>query len=167
MKSELKELGEKMQYGDEDEIVVHEKNWKKDIAMELINVFGDYSNKNFIDLIWDISQLGFDSPREVQVIIDSNMITFCSVGSVSFVSFDGQEDELTKGKRLTLPLKCWLHTHPFGRAYFSGTDQKTVNTWRLFLEDAIVIGNNETARINLKEGYSQITHYGYAGDEEE
>jgi hypothetical protein len=83
------------------------------------------------------------------------------------VSFEGQEKELTEGKRLKLPMKCWIHTHPFGEAYFSGTDQKTINTWRMFLEDAIVIGFMQTARVNIKEGYTQITHYGYLGDEEE
>ncbi len=162
--------GEIMEYGDElmdNEIIQKNPKWQEHIAIALKNANGNYAHKSFTDLIWEISSHNFDSPREVQVIVDANENTFCSVGSVSFVSFEGQEDVLTKGNRMTLPLKCWLHTHPFGRAYFSGTDQRTVNTWRLFLEDAIVIGFEETARINLKEGYSQITHYGYLGDEEE
>jgi hypothetical protein len=151
----------------EKEMIELDPKWKENIVIALDNCYGDYTCKSFLDTIWNISQHAFDMPREIQVIIDSNGNAFCSVGTPGFVSFEGQEDELTKGERLTLPMKCWIHTHPFGEAYFSGTDQKTINTWRMFLEDAIVIGFMQTARVNIKEGYTQITHYGYLGDEEE
>ena len=44
---------------------------------------------------------------------------------------------------MKLPVKCWFHTHPFGSAYFSGTDWNTVNTWNLVMEKAYVIGGDE------------------------
>jgi hypothetical protein len=149
------------------DILVKDPDWKQQIAVSLDYCDGDYTSKSFLDTIWNISQNSFDIPREIQVIIDKNGDTFCSVGTPGFVSFEGQEDELTKDKRLNLPMKCWIHTHPFGEAYFSGTDQRTINTWRMFLEDAIVIGFMQTARVNIKEGYTQITHYGDVGVEEE
>ena len=156
-----------MEMNKEMDSIEVDKKWKETIVIALDNCYGDYTCKPFLDTIWSISQHAFDMPREVQVIIDSNGNAFSSVGTPGFVSFEGQEDELTKGERLTLPMKCWIHTHPFGEAYFSGTDQKTINTWRMFLEDAIVIGFMQTARVNIKEGYTQITHYGHLGDEEE
>ena len=44
---------------------------------------------------------------------------------------------------MTLPIECWIHTHPFGRAYFSGTDWNTIRTWEPVMNYAIVLGDNE------------------------
>ena len=61
----------------------------------------------------------FDSPREVQVIVDAKDDLYISVGTFGFVSFKDQEEQLGGMK---LPLKCWIHTHPFGQAFFVVVD---------------------------------------------
>tara|TARA_R100001163_G_C5001310_1_gene150343 strand:+ start:102 stop:587 length:486 start_codon:yes stop_codon:yes gene_type:complete len=96
-----------------------------------------YKRDNFLEKIWEMSMEAFDSPREVQVVIDSNNRLFISFGTFSFVSFS--EDPVG----MKLPVKCWIHTHPFGKAYFSGTDMTTINTWRTRMLSAIVLGDNE------------------------
>ena len=73
---------------------------------------------------------------EVQVVIDSNNRAHISSGSAGYVSF------LKEPKKMKLPVKCWFHTHPFGSAYFSGTDWNTVNTWLPLMEKAYVIGGD-------------------------
>lgn len=71
---------------------------------------------------------------EVQVVIDSNDTCHVSTGSAGFVSF-------TKNPvGLKLPVKCWIHTHPFGSAYFSGVDWATVNAWEPLMKTAYVLG---------------------------
>ena len=42
-----------------------------------------------------------------------------------------------------MPIKCWIHTHPFGKAYFSGTDWNTINTYEPIMDSAIVLGGVE------------------------
>ena len=44
---------------------------------------------------------------------------------------------------MKLPIKCWIHTHPFGRAYFSGIDWTTVSTWKTHMKEAYVLGGEE------------------------
>ena len=75
----------------------------------------------FHKAIWDMSLTAFDKPREVQVVIDGNDNLFISVGTPGFVSFGGQNEQ-THGMKF--PLKEWIHTHPFGRAYFSMRSEK-------------------------------------------
>ena len=96
-----------------------------------------YKRDAFLEKIWKMSVTAFDSPREVQVVVDSNNKLFISFGTFSFVSF---QEEPTG---LKLPIKCWIHTHPFGKAYFSGTDMKTISTWKTQMLSAIVLGYNE------------------------
>jgi hypothetical protein len=48
---------------------------------------------------------------------------------------------------MSLPIKCWIHTHPFGAAYFSGVDWGTVNVWKSLMHEAYVLGG--------------VEHYGY------
>ena len=71
---------------------------------------------------------------EVQVVIDSNDAIHISTGSSGYVDF------AINPVGMKLPIKCWIHTHPFGAAYFSGTDWKTVNTWLPLMETAYVLG---------------------------
>ena len=96
-----------------------------------------YRNENFLDKIWEMSLHAFDIPREVQVVVDGKGKLFISHGSPGLVWFD----EAPVG--MSLPLKCWIHTHPFGSAYFSGRDWLTINTWRMMLPEAIVLGGDE------------------------
>ena len=78
---------------------------------------------------------------EVQVVIDAKNDCFVSTGSAGFVDFGS----IPKGMRM--PVKCWIHTHPFGSAYFSGTDIRTVSIWQQLMESAYVLGG--------------IGHYGF------
>ena len=83
---------------------------------------------------------------EVQVVIDSNDAIHISSGSAGYVDF--QIDPVG----MKLPIKCWIHTHPFGSAYFSGTDISTVSIWQPLMKTAYVLGG---------EG-----HYGFWNQEE-
>lgn len=107
---------------------------------EALMIDGD----SFLDVIWEQSLTAFDKPREVQVVIDSNLNLFISYGTPGFVSFEHQEEELLdRQKRMKLPIVCWIHTHPFGAAYFSGTDWNTIRTWEMLMQSAIVLGDNQ------------------------
>tara|TARA_R110001592_G_scaffold224032_2_gene479558 strand:- start:9956 stop:10459 length:504 start_codon:yes stop_codon:yes gene_type:complete len=139
-----------------DDAVVLNAYW----ADEIQNAFDEHTDgnalgeelfltgDNFLDMIWEQSITAFDKPREVQVIIDSNNNLFISFGTPGFVSFEGQEEELygddeEPRQPMKLPIKCWIHTHPFGAAYFSGTDWNTIRTWELLMNSAIVLGDNQ------------------------
>ena len=115
-------------------------HWEEEIK-EAFDMKGMYKHDRikFLQTIWEMSQTAFDSPREIQVVIDSNNELFISVGSISFVSFTNDEEVVG----MKLPVKCWIHTHPFGKAYFSGTDMRTINTWKSVMLSAIVLGDNE------------------------
>ena len=78
---------------------------------------------------------------EVQVVIDSNDMLHVSTGSSGYVDFG------INPIGMKLPIKCWIHTHPFGAAYFSSVDWKTVNTWLPLMQEAFVLGGEH--------------HYGY------
>ena len=123
----------------------------------------------FHDKIWEMSQTAFDMPREIQVLIDSKDDLYISVGTPGFVSFEGQESQLP-GMRI--PLKQWIHTHPFGSAYFSGTDMKTIAIWHRMLMSATVLGNDERMTIYFRAGlkgedFQEFVQYTWIGDEEE
>ena len=142
-------------------------DWKEQI--EEAYTFEVNWNINFHSKIWEMSINAFDKPREVQVVIDSNEKLFISVGTPGFVSFDGQESQLVGMK---LPLKDWIHTHPFGNAYFSGTDLKTISMWERYLDKATVLGNNEEMSIFFRVGpngehFQEYSQFVWVGDEEE
>ena len=102
-----------------------------------LDVEYDFNSENFLDCIWDISVN--DLPGlEVSVVIDGNNRLFISKGTGSFVDY---ESENVSGMKI--PLKCWIHTHPFGAAYFSHIDWNTINKQRFILNSAIVLGNME------------------------
>lgn len=71
---------------------------------------------------------------EVQVVIDGKNNCFVSTGSPGFVDF------FEPPVGMSLPIRCWIHTHPFGAAYFSGTDIRTVSIWEINMECAYVLG---------------------------
>ena len=68
-------------------------------------------------------------------------------------------NEGDKLEGMKLPLKCWIHTHPFGRAYFSGTDKKTIDIWRPRLRSAIVLGLHEHQ--TWFRNSNDVIHYQY------
>ena len=100
-----------------------------------------FGNLSFHEAIWYASKEILPS-LEVQVVIDSNNKCFVTTGSSGYVEFGMQPPVGMK-----TPVRCWIHTHPFGSAYFSGTDIRTVGIWQSMMECAIVIGG--------------IGHYGY------
>ncbi len=141
------------------------EDWKEQIEES----YGYDWNIKFHQKIWEMSLTAFDKPREVQVVIDKNQKLFISVGDGSFVSFDGQEGAL---KGMKLPLREWIHTHPFGQAYFSGTDLRTISIWERYLDSATVIGKDEEMKIffrvgNNGEHFQEYSQYAWVGDEEE
>ena len=121
-----------------EELIVINGNWKEEIEM-MWDEDNGYNTRddNFLDMIWEMSLTAFDIPREVQVVVDNNNKLYISVGTPGFVWFE------TPPLGLKLPLKCWIHAHPFGKAYFSGTDWRTIRTWEPVLNEAIVLGGSE------------------------
>ena len=95
---------------------------------------------DFHAAIWHASTVILPN-LEVQVVIDGKNRCFVSTGSSGFVEF------LNQPVGMSLPIRCWIHTHPFGSAYFSGTDIRTVSVWQPTMETAYVLGG--------------IGHYGF------
>lgn len=148
-------------YSNEEKVVVKE-NWKDiiesafDEGYALHHIFNPNRGTGFLEVIWRMSLTAFDKPREVQVVIDNDNKLFMSFGTFSFVDF---KNENVTGMKL--PIKCWIHTHPFGSAYFSGTDMRTINTWKSVMLSAIVLGDNEHQTwMNSKP--NEAIHYTYA-----
>lgn len=92
---------------------------------------------SFLDKIWEASVETLEG-LEVSVIVDANNKLFMNSGSPGLVDYGGV---MVKGMKL--PIKSWIHTHPFGVAFWSGTDRRTLRTWRPILKEAIVLGKNE------------------------
>ena len=90
----------------------------------------------FLEEIWKASTEILPH-LEVQVVIDDNNKLFISSGSPSYVDFQ------INPVGMKLPIKCWIHTHPFGMAYWSGIDWRTIDTWRPMMKKAIVLGNKQ------------------------
>jgi len=101
----------------------------------------DVKALGFFEEIW-IASTEILPALEVQVVIDGNNNCHVTTGSSGYVEF-GMKPPIG----MKLPIKCWIHTHPFGSAYFSGIDWKTVNTWENLMQEAYVLGG--------------VEHYGY------
>ncbi len=87
----------------------------------------------FLSEIWK-SSTEILPKLEVQVVIDGNDRLHISSGTAGYVDF--KVDPVG----MKLPIKCWIHTHPFGSAYFSSTDISTVSIWEPMMKSAIVVG---------------------------
>ena len=138
-----------------------DENWKEDIKtvfeqIEFSYPYPDTQTEAFYTIIWNKSLEAFDSPREVQVIVDAKDELYISVGTFGFVSFKDQEEQLGGMK---LPLKCWIHTHPFGNAFFSGTDWRTINTWRRMLGCAVVLGKDQYIAYNVQNEIAKKVNF--------
>ena len=73
---------------------------------------------------------------------------------------------------MKLPLKDWIHTHPFGNAYFSGTDLKTISMWERYLDKATVLGDNEEMSIFFRVGpndehFQEYSQFVWVSEDEE
>jgi len=95
------------------------------------------NDERFLDTIWQVSTV--DLPGlEVSVVVDGKNQLYIGKGTGSFVDYTSEN---VIG--MIIPMKCWIHTHPFGAAYFSSTDWYTINTQRPILNSAIVLGKME------------------------
>jgi hypothetical protein len=126
-------------------------DWEEQIRNAWANSEMDFVSEHFLDTIWEMSLTAFDIGREVQVVIDGKMNIYISAGDPGFVWFK----EPPMG--LTLPIECWIHTHPFGQAYFSGTDWNTIRTWEPVMNYAIVLGDNQS--MEWRKGEPQTVFY--------
>ena len=126
-------------------------DWEEQIINAWADSGMDFVNENFLDTIWEMSLTAFDIGREVQVVIDGKMNIYISAGDPGFVWFK----EPPMG--MTLPIECWIHTHPFGAAYFSGTDWNTIRTWEPVMNYAIVLGDNQS--MEWRKGEEQTVFY--------
>ena len=108
-----------------------------------------WSSGPLYDAIWKASTEILPN-LEVQVVIDAENNCFVTTGSAGYVEFG-----MNVPTGMKTPVKVWFHTHPFGSAYFSGTDINTVSIWK-----NIAGFNNkpmmETAYVLGGEG-----HYGF------
>ena len=128
---------------DSDYDVWRSEEYMMNEAIEYIEtswgIFGNFEDRGFWGDIWHASYHILNG-LEVQVVIDSNDKAFVSTGTPGYVDFLRIDPAKMEGMKL--PIKCWIHTHPFGAAYFSGTDWRTVNTWRPLMQKAYVLGGN-------------------------
>lgn len=128
-------------------------------------------NLDFHQTIWECSTEILPG-LEVQVVIDGKNNCFVSTGSPGFVDF------FEPPVGMSLPIRCWIHTHPFGAAYFSGTDIRTVSIWEVMMETAYVLGGEghygfwsqkdpQQLRIYRNNVVNEIQTWKRKGDEEE
>ena len=126
--------------------------WREEAQLELDSIgvklahsrkvdLVSYKEERFHNAIWHASTEILPA-LEVQVVIDGNNNCHVTTGSSGYVEF-GMKPPIG----MKLPIKCWIHTHPFGSAYFSSVDWKTVNTWEGLMHSAYVLGG--------------VEHYGY------
>ena len=94
-------------------------------------------NPRFLEAIWHASTVILPK-LEVSVIVDRDGKLFLNRGSPGFVDYRGVNLQGMK-----IPLQSWIHTHPFGMAFWSGTDRNTLRNWKFMLEEATVLGNGE------------------------
>jgi len=101
---------------------------------EVENIKVAFEDKRFFDAIWHASTEILPD-LEVQVVIDGENNCFVTTGSSGYVEFG-----MSPPIGMKLPIRCWIHTHPFGAAYFSGVDIRTVSIWQTNMECAYVLG---------------------------
>lgn len=129
-------------------------------------------NLEFHDRIWEASTVILPN-LEVQVVIDGKNNCFVTTGSSGYVEF-GMKPPVG----MSLPIRCWIHTHPFGSAYFSGTDIRTVSIWQPTMNCAYVLGgeghygfweqsNPNQLEIYRENEYERTQTWKRKGDEEE
>lgn len=126
--------------------------WNKMKRLLKYNYKQNGNTEKFWDEVWNLST-NILHGLEVSVVIDRDEKLFISKGTASFVDY---KDENIKG--LTIPMKCWIHTHPFGKAYFSQTDWNTLKVQRMILDSAVVLGNGEYCTWDKEENSQILRH---------
>ena len=123
---------ERHDIGDEDWTVMQNK-----ISEAFLEAWENPEDDSFLDKIWSVSTEELPG-LEISIIVDRIGHLYMSKGAPGFVSHVGRENTGMK-----IPLQAWIHTHPFGQAYFSSTDWSTINNWKPVLGMAIVLGKDE------------------------
>lgn len=95
------------------------------------------------DAIWHASTVILPA-LEVQAVIDSRNVIYVSTGTAGYVDYLTIDPSMLIGMKL--PIRCWIHTHPFGAAYFSGTDWRTIAIWKLNMDCAYVLGSQMSTK---------------------
>ena len=54
----------------------------------------------------------------------------------------------------------WIHTHPSGSAFFSGTDWRTIKAFEPVMQSAIVLGDNQYWAYNIKSRIVKQVKFG-------
>tara|TARA_R110000744_G_scaffold51033_3_gene110119 strand:+ start:1908 stop:2444 length:537 start_codon:yes stop_codon:yes gene_type:complete len=145
----LEEADEVIEYG-EALLDAHWDFHKTNVREAFASEGNNFDSEHFHNVIWELSTNILDE-KEVSVIVDRDNQLFISKGTRSFVDY---ESESVKGMKI--PLRCWIHTHPFGQAYFSGTDWMTINNQKPILESAIVLGDRQKMKWWKQYGKEQL-----------
>ena len=82
-----------------------------------------------------IYMLSNAASREVSILVDSYDNYFVDWGTIGSV-------KLSPPVGAVLPFKLWVHTHPSNPAYWSVTDQTTLEIAKGILQKALVLGEN-------------------------
>ena len=111
---------------------------------ELREIVIDVESKSSVDYVVNLAKKGnwhmiyllskFLS-REVSILVDSKGNYFVDWGTIGRV-------ELNPPVGAVIPFKLWVHTHPSNTAYWSITDQNTLEIAKGILEKALVLGEN-------------------------
>lgn len=140
------ELGIMKDTSREDAIKYVEEAWDKILSED--EGEDNIHKMSLHDAIWYASTEILPS-LEVQAVIDSKNQIFVSTGTAGYVDYLTIDPSTLIGMKL--PIKCWIHTHPFGSAYFSGTDWRTISIWKENMNCAYVLGSE----------MSSVGHYGF------
>ena len=104
----------------------------------------DVESEFWLDLVTNMAQksnwhtiylLSRSVAREVSILVDSKDNYFVDWGTIGSV-------ELSPPIGAVLPFKLWVHTHPSNTAYWSITDQNTLEIAKGILDKALVLGED-------------------------
>ena len=104
----------------------------------------DVESEFWLDLVTNMAQksnwhmiylLSKSVSREVSILIDSKDNHFVDWGTIGSV-------KLSPPIGAVLPFKLWVHTHPSNTAYWSITDQNTLEIAKGILDKALVLGED-------------------------
>jgi len=104
----------------------------------------DVESEFWLDLVTNMAKksnwhtiylLSRSAAREVSILVDSKDNYFVDWGTIGSV-------ELSPPIGAVLPFKLWVHTHPSNTAYWSITDQNTLEIAKGILDKALVLGED-------------------------
>lgn len=101
-------------------------------AEDVVAEMAQFASQDKWGSIYQISSL---AGREVSILIDADGEIFVDWGGPGLVP-------LSPPTGAKIPFRLWVHTHPFGNAYWSATDQRSLAGSPLILQHAWVLGQN-------------------------